>query len=118
MLNDQKMIAEAKFWIEAVLSNQRENGDFGPAVEKGAGKRDLWTNMPMLWCLQSYYEYSTDPRVIDLMTKYFKWQLTIPDDKFLEDYWENSRGGDNLYSVYWLYNITGEKLLLGSCHQN
>lgn len=112
MLGDQKMIKEARFWIDAVLNNQRENGDFGPAVEKGAGKRDLWTNMPMLWCLQSYYEYSNDPRVIDLMTKYFKWQLTIPDDKFLEDYWEKSRGGDNLSSVYWLYNHTGEKFLL------
>jgi hypothetical protein len=31
---------------------------------------------------------------------------------FLEDYWENSRGGDNLYSIYWLYNITGDKWLL------
>lgn len=112
VLNDEKMIKEAKFWIEAVLNNQRDNGDFGPAVEKGAGKRDLWTNMPMLWCLQSYYEYSKDPRVINLMTKYFKWQLTIPDDKFLEDYWEKSRGGDNLASVYWLYNHTGEKFLL------
>lgn len=112
VLNDEKMIKEAKFWIDAVLNNQRDNGDFGPAVEKGAGKRDLWTNMPMLWCLQSYYEYSKDPRVINLMTKYFKWQLTIPDDKFLEDYWEKSRGGDNLHSVYWLYDHTGEKFLL------
>jgi hypothetical protein len=111
-LNDAKMIKEAKFWIDAVLNNQRENGDFGPAVEKGAGKRDLWTNMPMLWCLQSYYEYSKDPRVINLMTKYFKWQLSIPDDKFLEDYWEKSRGGDNLASVYWLYNHTGDNFLL------
>jgi hypothetical protein len=106
------MISEAKFWIDAVLNNQRDNGDFGPMVEKGEGKRDLWTNMPMLWCLQSYYEYSQDPRVISFMTKYFKWELSIPDDKFLEDYWENSRGGDNMTSVYWLYNITGDQFLL------
>lgn len=25
---------------------------------------------------------------------------------FLKDYWEHSRGGDNLVSVYWLYNRT------------
>lgn len=112
VLHDDHMIKEAKFWIDAVLNNQRDNGDFGPNVEKGEGKRDLWTNMPMLWCLQSYYEYSKDPRVIRVMTKYFKWQLSIPDDKFLEDYWEKSRGGDNLYSVYWLYNLTGDKFLL------
>jgi hypothetical protein len=112
VLKDQHMINEAKFWIEAVLNNQRDNGDFGPDVEKGEGKRDLWTNMPMLWCLQSYYEYSGDKRVLDLMTKYFRWQLTIPDDKFLEDYWENSRGGDELSSVHWLYNHTGDAFLL------
>lgn len=112
MLRDEKMIAETKFWIDAVLNNQRESGDFGPDVEKGKGKRDLWTNMPMLWCLQSYYEYSGDRRVLDFMTKYFKWQLSIPDSLFLEDYWEKSRGGDNMISVYWLYNHTGEKWLL------
>lgn len=112
VLKDQHMINEARFWIEAVLNNQRDNGDFGPDVEKGEGKRDLWTNMPMLWCLQSYYEYSGDKRVLDLMTKYFRWQLTIPDDKFLEDYWENSRGGDELSSVHWLYNHTGDTFLL------
>lgn len=43
----------------------------------------------MLWCLQSYYEYSQD-HVIDLMTNYFKWQMTVPDDQLLEDYWEKS----------------------------
>ncbi len=111
MLNDKKMISEAMFWIDAVLNNQRDNGDFGPAVER-KGNRDLWTNMPMLWCLQSYYEYSKDPRVLPFMTRYFKYELSVPDNKFLKDYWENSRGGDNLLSVYWLYNRTDDKWLL------
>src|SRR5690606_20685760 len=46
MLGDKAMIGEAVFWIEQVLKNQRENGDFGPLVIKN-GTRDLWTNMPM-----------------------------------------------------------------------
>lgn len=111
MLGDQKMIDESKFWIDAVLNNQRDNGDFGPDRKK-KGNRDLWTNMPMLWCLQSYFEYSGDARVIPFMTRYFKYELSIPDDQFLEDYWEKSRGGDNLSSVYWLYNHTGDQFLL------
>jgi hypothetical protein len=112
MLGDAGMIDRAKFWIEAVLANQRESGDFGPEVFKGAGNRDLWTNMPMLFCLQSYYEYSEDARVLALMQRYFAWQRTIPTERFLRDYWEHSRGGDNLYSVYWLYNRTGDPSLL------
>ncbi|GAC1443395.1 MAG: glycoside hydrolase family 127 protein [Sediminibacterium sp.] len=111
VLRDEKMIGEAKFWIEAVIRNQRGNGDFGPLVYK-KGKRDLWTNMPMIWCLQSYYEFSRDPRVLPFLSRYFKWELSIPEEDFLEDYWEKSRGGDNLVSVYWLYNHTGEKWLL------
>jgi len=112
VLRDKQMLANTKFWIDAVLNNQRPDGDFGPVIFKGEGKRDLWANMPMLWCLQSYYDYSTDPHVLSFMDKYFKWELTIPDAQFLKDYWENSRGGDNLLSVYWLYNRTGEKWLL------
>src|SRR5262249_19505167 len=65
-----------------------------------------------LQVLQSFYEFSGDTRVVPFLTKYFRWQLTIPDDQFLKDYWENSRAGDNLASVYWLYNITGEAFLL------
>ena len=67
-------------------------------VEK-QGNPDLWGNMIMLWCLQTYYEYTTDPRVIELMTNYFKWQLEYPEEKFLKDRWDTIRAGDNLYSV-------------------
>ena len=111
ILKDEKMITEAKIWLEAVFNSQRADGYFGPWIEK-RGNPDLWGNMIMLWCLQSYYEYSGDQRVIPFMTKYFRWQLALPDNMFLKDYWENSRGGDNLYSVFWLYNITGDSFLL------
>ena len=111
ILNDSAMIAETKVWLEGAFASRQPDGYFGPINERW-GKRELWAQMIMLWCLQSYYEYSGDPRVIELMTGYFKWQLTVPDEQFLEDFWENSRGGDNLYSVYWLYNRTGEEWLL------
>lgn len=111
ILKDQKMIDETRIWIEGAFDSQQANGFFGPANTKN-GKPELWAQMIMLWCLQSYYEYTQDERVISLMTNYFKWQLALPDDQFLEDYWENSRGGDNLLSVYWLYNRTGENFLL------
>lgn len=113
VLQDKKVIDEAMVWINGTLNSQRDNGDFGPyVIRKTTGKRDLWAQMLMLFVLQSYYEYSHDSRVINHMTKYFQWQLTIPENDFLTDYWENSRGGDNLYSVYWLYNITKEVWLL------
>ena len=118
ILHDQKIITETKLWLEKVFQSQRPDGYFGPHMvetqhqENKGETYDLWPNMLMLWCMQSYYEYSKDPRVIPFMTKYFQWQMKVPDEKFLKIYWENSRGGDNLYSVYWLYNYTGDKFLL------
>ncbi len=111
-LRDPGMLAETKFWVEGTLNSQRDNGDFGPVHNHSRGFRDLWAQMLMLQVLQSWYEFNGDKRVLPFMTNYFKWQLTIPDAQFLKDYWENSRGGDNLASVYWLYNRTGDAFLL------
>ncbi|MGN6342113.1 MAG: beta-L-arabinofuranosidase domain-containing protein [Ginsengibacter sp.] len=118
ILNDQAIIDETKLWLEKVFQSQRKDGYFGPGeIVRNKQNQivkipDLWPNMIMLWCLQSYYEYSNDKRVIPFMTNYFHWQATVPDSLLLRTYWENSRGGDNLYSIYWLYNHTGEKSLL------
>ena len=106
------MLAESKVWIEGVLNSQREDGNFGPTQVDDKGVEDFWPKMIMLYCLQSYYEYSNDTRVIDFMTKFFHYQESYPAEKFMKQYWQSRRTGDNLYSVFWLYNITGEKSLL------
>ncbi|MCX5674783.1 MAG: glycoside hydrolase family 127 protein [Planctomycetota bacterium] len=118
VLGDQKMIDEAKECINGVIASQREDGWFGPRANLASprvhspGKPDLWPNMPMLNALQAYYEYSGDERVIRLMTKYFDWELGVPEEDFLPPLWQKMRGGGNLASVYWLYNRTGDKKLL------
>jgi len=118
ILRDQRMIAESKIWIEAALASQQADGWFGPDKgRKGAatrlqGREDLWPNMIMLFCLQDYHEFTGDKRVIELMTNYMKYLTTVPEDRFLVGYWPRMRGGDLLYSVYWLYNRTGDKFLL------
>ncbi len=115
ILRDEKMIREAQVWFEAVLASRRPDGNFGPVmVSEKDGTQDFWSNMIMLYCLQSYYEYSGDERVIDLMANYFRLQLSLPDEKLLSrtQYWQRIRGGDNLHSVLWLYNVSGEAWLL------
>lgn len=113
IFNDPKMLAEVKVWIEGTIASQRANGDFGPDQRfDDDGSRDYWANMLMLFCLQTYYDRSGDARVLNLMTKYFAYQLTVPDEKMLTHYWQKMRGGDNLYSIFWLYNRTGDQQLL------
>ena len=114
IFEDEDMLAEAKLWIDAILGSQLENGNFGPSgrmLEPGENQ-DFWPNMIALWILQDWYEYSGDERVIPFMTRYCEYLLSVPEEQFLESYWENSRGGDNLWSVVWLYNRTGDERLI------
>jgi DUF1680 family protein len=117
VLGDQRIMDEAKVWIEAILKSRQPDGWFGPVANK-AGSRDtkkapdLWPNMVALNALQSYYEYTGDSRVLELMQEYFRWELTVPDEKFLVPFWQQQRASDNMASVYWLYNRTGQEYLL------
>lgn len=124
VLGDEKMIAEAKVWIEGALGSRKPDGWFGPdegrkGIESDvAGRDDLWPNMIMLCCLQDYYSATGDKRVIELMARYFKYLHGVPEDKYLLGWWPKMRGGDNLYSIYWLYNRTGDKWLLELAEKN
>lgn len=114
-LPDSAMISEARLWLEAAMRSQRANGYFGTAANYGGpaeGIPDFWPNMVMIGALKAHYEASGDERVAGLLSRYFQWQQSIPDSLFLKSYWQFHRGGDNLASVYWLYNHTGDTSLL------
>ena len=114
VLGDERITKEARRWIDGILSSQREDGWFGPRANltNVGGKSDIWPNMIALNCLQSFYEATGDERVLPFMTKYFRWQASVPENEFIVGSWQKVRAGDNLESIYWLYNRTGEAWLL------
>jgi len=124
ILKDQTLIDKVKPWVEWTLNNQREDGYLGPRPlrekpipEPGIQKEpveDWWPRMVMLKVLQQYHNATGDKRVIQALTKYFKYQLQELPKHPLDQwsFWGNRRGADNLMVVYWLYNITGESFLL------
>mgnify|MGYP002625557993 CR=1 FL=1 len=113
ILGDEALKAEAQVWFEGVLTHVKSNGELGPSGTDGDPQTpDLWAKMPMLWALQTYYEATGDERVLTAMTNYFRWELTIPDEHFLKGLWQSKRGGDNEWSVIWLYNQTGDESIL------
>lgn len=123
-LDDASLKAKAQEWIEWSFANQRADGYFGPKIPESAytyedgiqrdNIEDWWPKMVMLKVLQQYYDATHDERVINLMTRYFKYQLQeLPKTPLGHwTFWGNRRGGDNLMVVYWLYNITGDAFLL------
>ena len=111
ILDDEEMKRESQVWFDAVLANLKDDGFLGPHNYEN-GNPELWAQMVMLWALQTYYEHSGDQRVLDAMTDYFKWEMNVPDSQFLKGLWQEKRGGDNLWSVLWLYNRTGDDSIL------
>ena len=111
ILDDEEMKRESQVWFDAVLANLKDDGFLGPHNYEN-GNPELWAQMVMLWALQTYYEHSGDQRVLDAMTDYFKWGMNVPDSQFLKGLWQEKRGGDNLWSVLWLYNRTGDDSIL------
>lgn len=128
ILSDRELISKGNRYIEWILSSQREDGFFGQVEDTSRVftedesyeayaeklKEDWWPRMVALKVLQSYYDATSDQRVIDFMLKYFKYQKANIEEKPLDywSHWAKSRGGENLASIYWLYRKTGEKWLL------
>ena len=124
VLNETTLKEKAQPYIEWTLASQQPDGSFGPTQigsEGGEGARvqrtrsaDWWPRMVMLKVLRSYYESTGDERIIDFMTRYFRYQLEMLPEQPLDSWsnWARARGGENQESVYWLYNRTGDAFLL------
>lgn len=103
VLDDEELKTEAQMWVEAILASQKEDGSFG-----AGSKTDWWAKMPVLMAMRDYYEATeaagkTDERVIPFMESYFRYQAAALPNNHLSN-WADARGGDNIDSVYWLYN--------------
>ena len=123
-LDDKALKQKVNRWVEWTLNNQRKDGYIGPIPfvnppkpEPGLQRdrrRDWWPKMVMLKILQQHYMATRDQRVLDCLTRYFRFQLKELPETPLDhwSYWANRRGADNLLVVYWLFNVTGDKFLL------
>ena len=121
ILDDKDLKAKAQVWVEAILGSQKEDGYFGPDIDRDPepglqrnNSHDWWPKMVALKIIKQYYMATRDERVIPFLDKYFRYQLKMLPQYPLDNwtFWGAQRGGDNLEVVLWLYNLTGEKYLL------
>ncbi|TWT71399.1 beta-L-arabinofuranosidase domain-containing protein [Crateriforma conspicua] len=133
LLDDSALEAKAMRWIEWTLANQRPNGQIGPFERKKSERivpppkgaqitdpDDWWPRMVMLKILQQHYMATGDHRALFCMLRYARFQhaelikrpLYDPENAESGSWWAGRRGGENVMSIYWLYNVTGETFLL------
>ncbi len=104
-LDDAKLKAKAKKWIDSYLASQRDNGDFGPK------DRNWWANMIVLWTLRDWCEATGDARVVPFLERYFAFQRKAFSEGYelaADSPWAVARAGDEVDVVLWLYRKTGK----------
>jgi len=106
LLNDSRLQAKARRFVDWTLSNQGANGMIGPATNN-----DWWPRVVMLKARAQYQEFTGDARVIPVMDRYFRHQLTELPTRPLRD-WGRFRWQDEVLSALWLYRRTGDAYLL------
>jgi len=115
LLGDAGLKAKVKRWIDPILASQQPDGYFGP--EKN---RTWWPHMLVAHVLRDYQEATGDSRVIPFLQNYYAYlshpeKLTVcfagnphahgPD-------WTKARAADEIETILWLYNRTGDQKLL------
>lgn len=111
-LDSDVLKAKAQRFIDWTLANVSSEGMIGPKLKAGNSTDDLWwPRMVMLKVLMQYYELTGDPRVLPAMTGYFRYQLKMLPENPLAS-WGKHRWQDELVSIAWLYNRTGDSELL------
>jgi len=106
LLDDPTLISKVEKRVNWVLTHQAADGWLGPQRN-----RDWWPNMVMLKALTQYQEATGDKRVIPAMQRYFRYQAAHLQERPLRD-WGKFRWADEVVSVLWLYNRTGDASLL------
>jgi hypothetical protein len=106
LLDDAKLIEKSRKWIEWTLTHQRADGAIGP--EKNI---DWWPNMVMAKALTQYAEATGDPRVVPLLSKYFAYHAAQLDKRPLHE-WAQYRWQEEVLTILWLYNRTGDPALV------
>ena len=110
-LNDAALQTRVRKWMDWTLDHQRPDGAIGPAKNE-----DWWPNFVMTKVLAQYQEASGDPRVIPLLQKYFAYMSRNLGTRPLKE-WAVFRWQDQVLSVLWLYNRTGDAGLLDLARQ-
>lgn len=114
-------------WVEGVLSTAETDGWFGPKRLKAyTGKdgrviSDIWPHMVMAEALLSWYDFTGDRRIPNVLTAFARYCLKLDSGRFLTN---DAKGGDWHFTVQgdramdWvptlhrLYGITGDRVFL------
>ncbi len=110
LLKNEDMIARAKKYINAIISNQRESGWICPCTDDFIPHYDSWAVQLISKVLVVYYECSGDERIPEIVYKIMKnyYDLLSSGSKVLF-YWDKARWFESFISLNFLYKRYNEE---------
>lgn len=120
LLDDDKLKARVKHWIDYILAHQHEDGWLGQKkdthVGSGENELDPWPLFVLFKAFTQWHEATgsngqADERIVPSMLRAMRCIATLLNERPLES-WAKMRWPDFAVSIHWLYNQTGEEWLL------
>ncbi len=115
LLDDDRLIAKAQFWVDKILELQDEDGWLGvrEGGHAGIGEREMdpWPLFIVFKAFTQWQEATKDERIVPAMSKAMQKINSLLDEKPLSS-WSKMRWQDLAISVIWLHKRTNEAWLL------
>lgn len=103
LLNDERLKAKARRYIDHILDHQQPDGWLGPVMDNQQGRRayDPWPRFVLLKVLVQYHETNADARVLDAMERFLRFLDDLLDREPLQS-WGRARWQDLVWCIHWL----------------
>jgi DUF1680 family protein len=120
LLGDERLIAKADHWVNAILARQHDDGWLGSTNDvriTGSGGINLahdydpWPRFVVLKALTQYQEATGDTRIVPAMQRFLRRLAEVLAERPLRS-WGRYRWADLVVSILWLHERTGEDWLL------
>ncbi|MBA3947636.1 MAG: glycoside hydrolase family 127 protein [Herpetosiphonaceae bacterium] len=112
LLEDPKLKAKVRHWVDEIVSHQAADGWLGPVLDaQYSYPYDAWPRFVVLKALIQYHEATGDERIPQVVERFLQKLTQLLPEHPLRS-WAMYRWADLVLSIHWLYERTGEQWLL------
>jgi hypothetical protein len=112
LLDDERLKAKVRYWVDYILEHQHPDGWFGPrAGEATYADHDVWPRVIVLKALLQHLDATGDPRVLPASLRFCRLLDGMLDEWPLQE-WARSRWTDLVWVINQLHDLSGEEWLL------
>ena len=111
LLHDERLLAKAQKWVDAILLRQHDDGWLGPKNDADNKPLDPWPQFVVFKAFTQWFEATGDARILPALLRAARRIQTLLETQPLRS-WAKMRWADFSLSLFWLYERTGDDWLL------